>query len=101
MVIVLPLDSPCINKATKGEMVEINLPLISKMNRSMLWRGIDERARRCVKNWLKERLKKEVNTFSDSLEQTSEYFLGVSCEQCYIDSWQNEFKEGIPSQILK
>lgn len=63
MVIVLPLDSHCINKATEGEMAEINLSLISEMNRSMLGRGIDERVRRCAKNWLKEGLKKEVNTF--------------------------------------
>ena len=62
MVIVLPLGSHCIDKATEGEMIEINLPLISEMNRSMLGRGIDERVRRYVKNWLKGGLKKEVNT---------------------------------------
>lgn len=33
MVIILPLDNHCIKKATQAEMTEINLPLISEMNR--------------------------------------------------------------------
>lgn len=65
---VLPLDRQGINKATEGEMTEINLPLISGRNRSVPGRGIDEGLRRCVKNWLKEGLKKGVILFSVSLE---------------------------------
>lgn len=50
MVIIFPLDSRCINKATKGEMLEINLLLISETNGTILGREIDGRVRRCVKN---------------------------------------------------
>lgn len=60
---LFPLDRHCINKAAEGEMIEINLPLISGMNGSVVGRGIDEGLRRCGKNWLKEGLKKDVKTF--------------------------------------
>lgn len=61
MVIILPLDSHCISKATQGEMTEINQRhLISEMNRirESLMEGWED-----VLQIRQEGLKEEVTVF--------------------------------------